>query len=383
MNSNIHPFKALLTVSLIVFSLSVFAQTTEDTRWLILKTQPEDTPIELIGSLRIDTDGNMEATPVNPEACSGDGELSCDDLNVVVDPPTLRVNGTTSVTVDEGQSLAFSWNSRGAWSCDADGSGSTLPGWNTRTDLPPNSADATSSQRTVSTAGLASPTAYQANLECSNGPVFIDETVSVTVNESDIQLPESCDDPGRQPPANWTRLSTGSLTCVRNNNATWNTSANCEFYDQVWPGSFVETTGVSRRLGLRTSSARDYIAMQFNTNGLPTNASGAIGIDSPGTGLTSRRKIMSISKCPGDFNYDAIMAETGCIAAVFNFSFNWGGSSTLQSCKLDSNEPYFLNIVHTDTPLEPGMTSQDLEAHPDCAESGTTCGNVYNPARFD
>ena len=380
MNSNRCFLKTFLATSLILFAFPGFAEE-EGTRWLFLETEPEQTPIQLIGSLIFTADGNMVGTPVDPEVCSGDsgGDLTCDDLDVSVGASTFRGNnGTTSVTVEEGNSVSFTWSSRGAWECE--GRSTDLVNWDGRTGLPPSSAQATTSQRTLSTAGLARVTPYTATLRCANGPVWVDESVSITVTEPDgeTETPTGCDAPERQPPSGWTRLTTGNLTCVRTNTGNLVSSADCRDWLGIWPDGLLGTSGQTRRFALRNSNARDYIAIKFNTGDMSPTATGAFGLNTA-SGFESARKIMTVSKCPGDFSYDAIKAETNCLRATTIQSLFWGGEDAAPPCTLEANTDYYWNIVYTEAPLESGLTGQDIQAHSLCAESGITCGNVVNP----
>ena len=371
MNLNTFIFKALLTFSLCFSALGAIAQD-EDTRWLILNTEPEPTAIELLGSLKINADGDMEATPVDPEACTGepDDGLTCDDLNVQVASPNFRVNGSTSTTVEEGQAVSFTWNSRGAWSCDADGD---LPGWDT-TGFLPRSSDVPSSQRTVSTADLAENSPYEASLICSNGPVFQTESVSITVNESDAELPDVCSQPSRQMPSTWTRMASGHLSCVYTGGGSQITSRDCTSYEGIWGGSFMEVTGISERLGVRNNQGRDFIAIRFTTEGLSSTETGQFAFNTTPP-LQNSRKLVSISQCPGDFDRDAIMAETGCYRASNTQNLVWGGVNSTRSCKLEANKTYFFNVVYTES--DTGTPSSEIEPSPTCVNTDLNpCGNL-------
>jgi len=369
MNLNRCFFKSLLATSLITFAFSGFAQE-EETRLLILETEPEATMIELMGSLRINADGNMVGTPVDPEACTGDpGDgLTCEDVEVGAS--TFRVNGSTSTTVEEGQAVSFTWNSRGAWSCNA---GGDLPNWNA-TGLLPRSADVPSSQRTVSTANLAEESPYQASLICSNGPVVRSESVSITVNPSDVELPDACSNPSRQMPSNWTQMTTGSLSCSYTQGGNQIGSADCRSYHGIWGGSFMDVTGISLRLGLRNNQARDFMAIAITTEGLSPTATGTLAFNTTPS-LQNSRKLVTISQCPGDFDRDAIMAETGCYRSSNTQNLEWGGVNSTKNCKLEANKTYFLNIVYTLDAV--GTPSSELEPTATCSDPAfNPCGNL-------
>jgi hypothetical protein len=361
-----------LTLGCVLVMSSALAQTSGN-RQLILKTSPEDTVIELTGNVDIRGDGNIEATPVDPEACSGSDvvdPVDCDD--VTVGGPTFRINGSTSATVVEGQDVSFSWESRGAWECQA---GGNLPGWD-HANLNPRSA--LDSRRTFSTTGLASETAYTASLVCSNGPVQsnngIPQAVSLTVNQAEAPI-EGCE--GREPPAGWTRLTTGTLSCHYNNG--WVGSSNCLTWNPgVWNSSFLSTNGVTKRLATGRQSNREYIALEFNTNGMSSSRVGEWDIESGGPGPKFERNIVTISTCPGDFNKTAIDAETGCYVNLSNLAgLRWGGPATSRACKLQPNTRYFVNILFTESAN--GTPTNMIEPHPNCTASGGGCGFVIAP----
>jgi hypothetical protein len=382
--------KGLLSASLIAVAVGLAAQTEpEGTRVLILNTEPEPTPIELKGSLQINAQGNMEATPLNPKACTVDpddipecedppdcdcecDELpDCEDLDVQVDPPTFRVNGSTSATVQEGTAVSFSWNSRGAWSCDAAGD---LPNWNA-TGLLPRSADIPSDQLSVNTANLAGDSPYEATLVCSNGPVSRTESVTITVNESDEQLPDICSEPSRQMPSpTWTRMESSLLSCSYTQGGNQVFSADCTTWEGIWGGSFMDVTGISLRLGVRNNQGHDFMGIRFTTEGLSPNASGQIAFNTTPS-LQNSRKLVSISQCPGDFDRDAIMAETGCYRASNTQNLLWGGVNSTRTCKLEANKTYFLNIVYTESAV--GTPSSEIEPSPTCLNPAAhPCGNL-------
>jgi hypothetical protein len=358
----------------LVFALSgAFAQS-PDNRLLILKTEPDDTVIELTGNLEILGDGSIQATPVDLEACSGEETVapgSCED--VAVGAPAFRVNGGTSVTVTQGENITFSWNSRGAWDCQA---GGNLPGW-THQDLLPRSLD--DGRRTFNTTGLASTTAYTPTLVCSNGPVQsndgIVQAVSVTVNEPTTAPIEGCEE--RAAPPNWTRMSTGTMSCIYL--SSWVSSADCRTWNPgVWSSDFVGTNGVTKRVAAGRISGREYIAMEINTNGMSLTKTGELAAESGGSGPKFERNITTISTCPGDFDRNAIMAETGCYLNLDQLtSLRWGGPSTTRSCKLQPNTRYFLNILFTESPN--GTPTNEIQPHSNCGGSAGACGFVVAP----
>ncbi len=356
-----------LAIALLATATSVGAQE----RSLILKTLPDDTVIELTGNLSIRPDGNIEAQPADPDICPADTG-SCDD--VVVGDFDFRVNNDTSITIDEGDALAFSWKSRGAWSCQA---GGNLPGWNSD-NLVPDSSDA-GSTRLVSSNNLAAASPYVATLVCSNGPVAsnngVPYSVNITVNEGFVAepVPAICNTTARLAPAGWTRLSTGTQSC--HFTTRWESNSDCREFNLLWPNSFMNTSDISREIGRRNPDGKDYIAIRFTTEGLSPSATGSFNFNSAAN-MTNTAKLVSVSQCPGDFNREAIMAETGCYRQSFTQNLNWGG---VQNCQLEADQTYYLNIVHTDSPA--GTPTQEITPHPTCIGTSSTarCGSLVTP----
>ncbi len=380
MNSYTRSVRSLLAFGLLVGVSGGHVLGEDETAWLILNTHPEPTPIELVGSLKINADGDMEATPVDPEICSGspgdngndNGGETCED--VIVDPSNFLGEGLSQVTVLEGANVTFTWDSRGAYYCDGTGE---LSEWDDKVEMPPRSASLAASQRRISTSGLAREEPYEVGLECYNGPVSVEETVFITVQESTTDLPERCNSSERQAPPGWTQLTTGALSCSYSLQGSPQPGDDCREIEGVWPLPFMELQGSTRRLGLRSSDGEDYIAMAFTTEGLTASNSGRIGIETF-TSLQSARKFVTISECPGDFNHDAIMDETGCSAARFTQNLNWGGNDT---CQLEADKTYYLNILYTQSPLTDDPST--IEPNPSCVDGDERCGNIFSIRTFD
>ena len=136
----------------------------------------------------------------------------------------------------------------------------------------------------------------------------------------------------------------------------------------------MQVIGISLRLGLRQMHDRDYMAIAFTTEGLSSTATGTLDVNVTPS-LQSSRKLISISQCPGDFDRDAIEAETGCYRASDTQNVNWGGVDTDRNCILEADKTYYLNIVYTESDL--GTSSQDLEPSPTCTNPNLNpCGNL-------
>lgn len=365
---------AAFTVLFLVLSASL--ATASDPKELILlgpDGQPVVDPIEMTGIVVVRADGSIEITTDQPPACNEGG--GCE--GVQVGTPSFSVN---KATAEVGESLAFNWNSRGAWECRG---GGTLTGWNTRTGLPPNSANATPAQRTVSTGSLE-PGSYTATLLCVNGPAESDggdpRSLALSLTDPpppDPGLPEFCSNADRRAPDTWARLDTAGRSCHWSGNS-WLSGSDCRTWEGVWGVPFNPNgTGTTNYLGTRPSLAQGYIAMRFNSGSFASSDTGTFVV-SPAPNIEGPRKIVSISQCPGDFNEAAIndraAGGTGCIIESAEDDLRWGGSSTSRACKLQPNTTYFLNIVFTLAPLA-DLTWSDMTVHPFCVANN--CGNLF------
>lgn len=358
--------------ALIMFCVSTVSTVAAEPKSLILQTEPEPTVIELIGNVGISpSTGDITAVPADPEACSGTGSVSCDDVEV--ETSSLSVSPSS---VAQGDNVRFSWSSRGAWACESTGFG----------DWANAARDPFGSSVPVSTENLSIGT-HSASLTCYNGPVTgLARSVNIEVLEPDEEVepsptPESCD--GRGMPSTWNRMTTGSNSCRYSTDGSHRLiqTADCRFFSETYPFKFEDLTSNQVALGTPGSNGgRHYIAMEFDSGNLPAGTEGTVDINQPQTSnLENAFKYVSISKCPGDFDVDAIEAEMGpgCIIQTSWDNFRWGGTdavSNLYRCGLEPNTTYYFNIVHTNSPL--GTSGGDIEPNPTCA-TGAGCGSRY------
>jgi len=176
--------------------------------------------------------------------------------------------------------------------------------------------------------------------------------------------------PERQAPGGWTRKTTH---CAYSTSSGW--KPDCLAWTDIWSGLFTQVSGVTYRL-MVDSQVDEYIALEIDTNGMTRTATGRLNSAAPGDSIGHyRQRIATISRCPGDFHQTAVEAENGCYYNLTGISPNisWGGPDTTQSCKLDPDEVYFLNIIHTNSPAG---------THPNALESNCDtdrCGAVYAP----
>lgn len=366
---------AVLPILVISMALYGSVGASEPRELILLDTTgtPLLDPIEMTGTVKVRTDGSIEVTSDQP--------LRCDDGCDTVQVGDLSFSASRT-TVEVGEDIVLSWNSRGAWDCKA---GGTLPDWNTRADLPPSSAQALASQRRVDTAGLE-PGSYSVTLLCENGPASSDEGLprSLTINldeppELEADLPEYCSDANRRAPSDWLRMNTGSQSCHWSS-TSWLGNSDCREWSEVFGAPFdPEGTGTTVYLGPRISSGLSYIALRFNSGDVaPTDRGRFIVNTAPG--MQSTRKLMTVSRCPGDFNEKAIFDRdtggTGCMISTVLDALQWGGPEDTRTCKLEPNTQYFLNIVYTDDRPDGDLTWSGISPHPTCVDDAR-CGNLF------
>jgi hypothetical protein len=352
-------------LSRLLFALTVLVAMTSITqaREKTINLQLSDAstlPIPLApnSSVSIDSAGNISASADQSFSCSS-GTDPCADVNVSLDPSDggfFRVNGQTAGPIQVSQSLTLGveWAARGAWECS--GEGLPVTAWTANPKPPSGSVTG------ISLAGLTVGQTYPVRLSCSNGVANTDVAeISVEVTASDPGIPEGCE--GRTP-TNMTRAA----TCRAG------TSANCAIYTEVFgdfPGSGAKEIEIQ---------SNQYLAMQFTTAGLASTASG-IWTREQVSGGTTGRLLTTISRCPGDFDLQAIQAEMGS-DQCYRFQI---GAGTIQSlkmpdglftrCPVQPNTTYYLNMVVTDSAS--GTSPSQLTW--DCPNGATTCSQLISP----
>ena len=180
-------------------------------------------------------------------------------------------------------------------------------------------------------------------------------------------MPEHC--AGRQP--------TGMVmagTCL--NNAP---SVDCSSYSSLFSGEFP-----GQSAGKDVFQPRDtYLAFEFETQKLSFN-SGTLNFARPqfGTQATGPR-IVTISKCPGDFHQAKIEAEmgAGCYKrtdSIFG-DLKWARKGeTDAGCKLPNNGVFYYNILYT-TQSE-GTPPEQLRWQCGSDTSQVRCRNNITPS---
>lgn len=129
-------------------------------------------------------------------------------------------------------------------------------------------------------------------------------------------------------------------------------------------------------------AADTYLALEIDTAGL-TERSGTWVFDTPqGYAVGGKGpKLMTLSRCPGDFDRAAIEAEMGsrCYARVENLTrLNWKRAGTAGSrCALEPGRTYYLNLLYSVDAEDTPPAELTWSCNGDATDS---CGNLMVPA---
>ena len=304
-----------------------------------------------------DTDDNGD-TGDEDEGDTGDEEDAADTgpADVVV---TLSFDGAqaSDISLDAGEDLPVSWTSTGADQCSPTG---TIDAW---TDLA-GSTFGTSGNAdvTISSSGELGISCEGAGGVTEVGPFLIE---AASFDCDDVALP-----------GDWQRVTVG---CHLDNPGRECTELLGE--DGVFGGSSFPPSSVTRLLGITgNNQGKRYLAMRFDTGDIADDDFDVISIAEPqgDANTTNAMKFITFSKCPGNFDRDAVIEEMGsdgCFARTLAQNMGWGGPSTNPAtvCQLQPNQTYYMNIVYTQDPE--GTPPEDLQPHPDCLTA--VCANRY------
>jgi hypothetical protein len=152
----------------------------------------------------------------------------------------------------------------------------------------------------------------------------------------------------------------------------------CTSYAAVF-GSFPGT-----RNSIELFQASDtYVAMEIDTTGLTADR-GTWIFDTPQGFVVDGQgpKLMTLSRCPGDFDRAAIEAEMGpdCYERVENLTtLRWKRAGTSgRRCALEPGRTYYLNVFYTMDPAGTPPAELRWSCHED--EDAARCGNLMASA---
>jgi hypothetical protein len=264
-----------------------------------------------------------------------------------------------SFTINAGDPIQATWKAPGAFVCTATG----LPGTNNWNN---HSKEAFSGGTiTVGTSNVTpSATPYTMRLTCENGPsTTLARQVSVTVAMPPEQPSECQGVPSLQ------QASGGRL--VRAQDVVLDENSNGYEYASVFGAQF-PGQGTQRQFRLVPDT---YASMRFTVpSNLNSNHTGSWSFEVL-AGTNSGNRLVSISKCQGDFNPANL--EPGCIRPLTGgdgFFWRHPGHSQTWRCPVEPGEEYYLNVIYSmDQPGTP-MTEIDW-----FCTSALRCGNLMMP----
>lgn len=281
-----------------------------------------------------------------------------------------------------GGAIAFNWAARGAWSCEGSGLAGTT--WNQSHDFV--------GSETVSVDGLSG--VVQPVLTCCNNSSCDSRQLTVELDgatsppEPDPEPepePEPQPDPtscggDRAPPSHLNRAT----QCIWDSSRSRPANVDCTQWTSFFGSPFPQSSSTTRFF----QNPGEYIALQFNTGSNWTgDLSGRFSIGEPQFGnpvFQPGSSISTISRCPGDFNRDAIVSETeaACYSSPNPFTgvsgfprfstkdYSGNRGNTRHFCALEPNTTYYLNVVFTNSPAGTSPNSLNWV----CGSSQSRCG---------
>ncbi len=348
----------------ICFALVLSVSVSAEDKVLTLKTTDDgEIQIPLKESLEILATGQLRATAKDDFICDSGPDAceecpSCEDVQVSMAAGDGGSFSASPEVVSEGGDVTFRWASKGAWSCEGENlTGTDWEGYN----------GGPAGTTTVSVAGLSVGTLHKPCISCCNGPNCDSLCTTFEIDEEaePEPVPEGCE--GRTPAG----MDRALTHCDWDNRG----SADCT----TWKGLFGREFGLTKSTQTKFyQRPNEYIAIQFNSGDYPVDAHGRLSGESPQYGVETSEVMMTISKCPGDFDADAIAAEmeNNCYRKGRASTEMWwqGETKNFSSmCTLDRNTTYYLNILYTDS--EAGTPPDRLNWA--CAgDPGQTCGRA-------
>lgn len=321
----------MLWIKHLVLVLTLSAATAITAQQLILDGEPID--LAPGSQVVVDTNGNVVIS-------SADGELTC-VANTVPPVVNLLANGAAVTTINSGDNVTVTWSHQFGDTCSA--TGGTGTNWST------TNVQATSGTRVLT--NVTSSTTL--GLECTNLFGTTTDTASINIQGTTggfagFEPPADC--PSTAPaPVNTDREDPLELFC--NSTCRQLVANNFEgAFGSKWPG-------ISNSKPEMFVGRNKYVAIGFNTGDRCTGSgctrtNGFIEWESSVIG--DGGKIVSISRCPGDFSQ-----SLGNCRKFGSGPLRWG-YNIASVCDLDPNAQYYLNMIH------------GLDTNP----STTTCNGV-------
>ncbi len=254
-------------------------------------------PIEAISSYQVQVNEQGRYTII--VQTENGWTLEPSDVIPDPDPITLTFSATPS-TVNEGESVSFSWSSANAENCTTSGGNAAWAalgnaGVNGSADIP-MTLNPSPFQMTCSATGL--------------NPVV--RSISITVLDPDVGGPTDCPAP---------EVSSGSVV-------TW---------ENYWGGQSFPNQDVGEKS--QTLNRNSYIAIEFNTGNF--NGLGRLLT----IYITDGIRNVSVSSCPGVFVQDVPAA---CFQEQANGRGMFWSTDGSTACNLNKNQTYYMNVTYAD-----------------------------------
>ncbi len=311
--------KRLKTILSVVVALAAAQSSAQQ---LILDGQAIDLDPNL--PVTIEEDGDIVAF-------SAAGDLTCANVTT---PPTVTLTASPT-SLNGAGNVTLSWTTQFADSCTpSNGTGTSWP--STNITLP-------SGQTTIT--NLTSTTAF--TLTCDNVLGMASETASVTVSSNDeyggFPPPGDCG-PTEQPPAGTTHEN--PLEIFGQNSRLVVTNNFEGPFGEGWPA--IQNSKEDIFIGRNQWAALGFIAGQA-ASCTGTGCSRSLGrIEWDTSIFGDAPKVVSISRCPGDFNTELGSCRVSVSPLLWQYGAGFG-------CNLTVGQQYYLNIIHGNA-IDPSQT---------------------------
>jgi len=330
-------------------------------------------PVEPGSGVSINTDatdpasvGDVELSAAVDFSCtqSGAGQVSFETADGARPLSIISDSGS----VPEGAPVTFDWESRGAYACDGvirDDTGQVVRNWAPAPDALPRGPLTIA---LVDNGGNSLPVGeYSATVRCRNGgPDFASGPIGLSITGTNI--PKECQ--GRQP------LNEGGsgLMEIKVQCSLDSDLVNCTDYSSVF-GPFPGSNSAGKNL---FANRDEYWAMKIETGSSISAPGGFWEFTEPQLQINATgSRLLTLSKCPGDFDQQAIEQEMDGICYVktggFTSTIRWqrpGESGT--ACVIEPDSTYYLNVLYTADPA--GTPPNELTWS--CGESSACANNI-------
>ncbi len=294
----------------------------------------------IVLSCSSDHEDSLNATDASVTETDGDklGEDGGEEL------PTLEIefllNGEFEATLAQGESAHLTWSTVNVQGCEAH---SSFPQW--------NGPVATNGELQLDIEPFAPLGEHELSLECQGAAELSAQVVR------SLRIEHYCTT--RPPPEGWE-------VGFQNHGPVWPPSPIHTFvepadWDDLWPGPYPCGGNLQRRI--RDLGENRYISIGFD---IPEWASHSPYLQAvewqPGEpDIGDGQKVITISRCPGDFHPDTQRCTQW---------YTSDQEGTSWQCKVEPGHRYYINILY-------GEVHEDNTADWLCMHDRPTCGNNF------